>query len=485
MSIKRHTAYNVAGAVVPLLATFITLPIYLRTIGEERYGVLIILWTLLGYFGLFDLGLGRAVTNRIAAFRERTVGEREEVFWTALLMNVALGTVGALVLWGVGAVVFEHLVDVPGTLMQEVEAALPWMVLAFPLLLASSVMSGALMGRDEFLAQNAVAIVTGLLIQVVPLVVALVVGPALPALVIAVLGVRVFGGFTLFGLCLRQLPIGLRPRLSRTHVRPLFGFGGWVTVTSIVSPLLTTLDRVIIGAVAGVKAVTYYTVPFSLASRISILPGSLSSALFPLFSSLDTVERDALLGTAVRSLVVVITPLVVAGMLIMEPFLTVWVGTDFAAQAAPVGEIIVIGLWANCLAYIPFAMIQGQGRPDVVAKIHMAELLPYLAVLWMALEWKGAVGAAMAWSLRVWVDAAFMFWASGFREGRGLFVGGMALAVTTAGTLLTPGTEWQGLLLRGLIFLSVIGGAWWTAPAQVKMLVHRVLGRFQRTAVRA
>jgi len=481
VSIKRHTAYNVAGAIVPLLVTFVTLPVYLRTIGEERYGVLVILLTLLGYFGLFDLGLGRAVTNRIAAFRSHTAAEREEVFWTALLMNLALGSVGALALWGAGTVVLEYVVEAPGALAAEVQAALPWMVLAFPVLLASSVMSGALMGREEFLAQNAVQIGAGILIQVVPLMVALTVGPELPALVVAVIGVRVLSVAALFGLCVRQLPVGLKPRWARAQVRPLFGFGGWVTVTSVVGPLLSTLDRVIIGAVAGAKAVTYYTVPYSIASRITIIPGSLSSALFPRFSSLGAKEGDALLDTAVRSLVVVVTPLVVGGLLIMKPFLTWWVGTEFAAKAAPVGEILVIGLWANCLAYIPYSMIQGRGRPDLVAKFHLAEVLPYLAVLWLALEWKGAVGAALAWSLRVWVDAALLYGATSFSNPR-MLVSGIAILAGGVGTLaLTPGIGWFGLALRTVVVSTVAAWAWFSAPAQLKMMVTGLIHRFRRT----
>jgi O-antigen/teichoic acid export membrane protein len=468
MSIRRHTAYNVAGAIVPLVATLVTFPIYLQAIGEERYGILIILWSLLGYFGLFDLGLGRAVTNRIAAFKERTAREREEVFWTALVMNLALGCAGSLVLWGAGNLLFSQFISAPGALMTEVLDALPWMALAFPLLLVASVMSGALMGREEFLAQNAVAIGTGVLVQVVPLLVALFVGPTLPLLVLAVLGVRILDGIALFGLCMRRLPLGIFPRLARSQVRPLFHFGGWVSVTSIISPLLTTLDRVLIGAIAGVKAVTYYSVPFSLASRISVIPGSLSAALFPRFSSLGASERSALLATAVKSLVVVITPLVVIGMLVMEPFLHWWVDAEFASQAAPVGEILVIGIWANCLAYIPFAMIQGHGRPDLTAKLHLAELLPYVALLWLALEWKGAVGAAMAWSLRVWVDAALMFWASRFCDPKMLLVGCGALSGAGATVAFTSGTEWQGLSIRGVVILTVTVVAWLVAPDNLK-----------------
>lgn len=479
MSVKRHTAYNVAGAVVPLLATLVVLPRYLATIGEERYGVLVILWTILGYFGLFDLGLGRAVTNRVAMFRDGTALDREEVFWTALSINLVLGCLGALALWGVGSLGFAFFIKVPGGLAAEVREALPLMAVAFPLLLGSSVMSGALAGREEFLAQNLVGICTGLLIQVAPLVVALGAGPALPGLVAAVLSVRVLSALMLFAICVRRLPLGFRPRPARSHARALLGFGGWITLTSIVGPLLSTFDRVVIGVIAGAGAVTHYTVPFTLASRISIIPGSLSSALFPRFSSSHESERGVLLDSAIRSLVAIVTPLTVGGMLIMEPFLTWWVGAEFAAKAAPIGEILTLGVWANCLAYIPFALIQARGRPDLVAKFHLAELVPYVLLLWLALEWWGAAGAAVAWSLRVWVDAGLLFRTSRFHAPRVLAAGAAVMACAGVAAVLTSGTEAPGMAVRAAVLLGAVAWAWRVAPSHLGEGVQRLASRLR------
>ena len=108
-------------------------------------------------------------------------------------------------------------------------------------------------------------------------------GSNLAFLLPAALFVRLLTVFVLYGTAERYVFCNHPASFVRSEAGQLLRFGGWVTVTSLVSPMMIILDRFIIGALLGAKAVSYYTVPFQLADRTGIIPFALSSALFPRF----------------------------------------------------------------------------------------------------------------------------------------------------------------------------------------------------------
>jgi O-antigen/teichoic acid export membrane protein len=135
--------------------------------------------------------------------------------------------------------------------------------------------------------------------------------------------------------------------------------------------------------------------------------------------------------------------------------MTLWVGREVSAQAAPVGEILLLGVWASSIAHIPYFLLQGRGKPGVVARLQVAEVLPFLLVIWAALHGWGLLGAAWAWSLRLFVDAALLFRAADMRgrDLRSLAVPGVLLLAAAAGALAVGRGN---LPLRAALLLAVI-----------------------------
>ena len=75
---------NLLSPAMRIAVALVTVPIYLHHVGEARYGVMSIVWVLLGLFGFLDLGLSRAVTNALAKLRDAPQAHRARV----LLDNV-------------------------------------------------------------------------------------------------------------------------------------------------------------------------------------------------------------------------------------------------------------------------------------------------------------------------------------------------------------------------------------------------------------
>lgn len=67
MSLKVNTVWNLLGTGLPLLVGLFTIPFLITRIGVEAFGILTLVWALIGYFSLFDFGLGRALTQQVAS----------------------------------------------------------------------------------------------------------------------------------------------------------------------------------------------------------------------------------------------------------------------------------------------------------------------------------------------------------------------------------------------------------------------------------
>jgi O-antigen/teichoic acid export membrane protein len=417
--IKANFVFNVAGPIVSIAVALITTPIYVSYIGVARYGLLAIVWRLLGYFGFLDLGLSRASANALAKLRDPSLqGERAKVLVTAFWLNFSFGIAGAFIFYFLGNFFIEHLLTVPAELRPEIESALPWVACALPLALVSGLGAGALESHERFLASNALGLAGSTAGLVLPVICAVFISPSLSVVIPAAVMARAVSVFLSLGYALqRERP--LRPRnFDWQRCRALLSYGGWTSVSNFVGQFLASADQLMIGSVLGVTAVAHYSVPMSLVVRSQLLAAALARTLFPRMSRVTWDEANELTETALVTLAYAYGAICAPAVILAKPFLELWMGKEFGSIAGPIAELLLIGAWIDGLGFILFAVLDGQGRPEIGAKIRALEIIPFLCVLWFSLNQFGLTGAAVAWDLMVTVAAGCAFISMRFHPAR-------------------------------------------------------------------
>ncbi|MCL6730155.1 flippase [Sphingomonas hankyongi] len=478
MSVVRHTSYNVAGALIPLAVSIVTVPLYIKVIGTGRYGLLAICWLLVGYFGLFDFGLGRATAQKIARLADASSRERSSIFWTSALMSLVLSLMAILAFaplakFGLGLMRLDpHELG----LQEEVGSALPFLVAALPFGIAQSVLVGALEGRQKFLTINLISSAGTIATSVLPLMVAIWSGPDLPNLLAASLVARSFVFLLLVPACVQAIPVERFQMASSRETGRLLGFGGWTTVSNVVGPLMVFWDRFAIGAILGSTAVAVYVVPFNLVWQVLIVPGAIMSALFPRLASAELRESRRLASQAISALAFAMTPSTLLMIFAAPPFLTIWLGPELGLKTAPIACILLLGVWINSFARVPHGHILARGEPKLTALLMISEIIPYAAMFYLLVRLLGLPGAALAWSVRCAVDsiALFVIDRTSIRECMPLLGQSVLMILGVIASLAVP--NWSPFrFLVGAVLLGVAVIIVWTSrPRQVDQLLKRI-----------
>lgn len=433
----RGILFNLAGAAAPALLALLAVPRITSALGPERFGILALAWTAIGYVSFLHLGLGRAVMRDAASSEDG--GGLEAAVWTAAAMTFAIGTAGAAAVFALAPALARAL-HVPAAMAGEAAAAFRTFAVAVPFTITTPVLSAVLESRRRFDLVNAVAVPSSAVTYLGPVAVLAFTRGLVPVIGVLVAG-RVLTWLAYAVLCAAQAPSLLRPRLEPRRAGPLLAFGGWTTVSAVVSPLLVSLDRFVVGAMLSAAAVGYYFTGQEAVLRMGMVSGAVVTVLFPAAAAVRADEGrrlGELLDASVEAVGLLVLPLTLLLAAFPGELLRLWLGARWAAEGQGVLVWLSVGLLVNSLAKMPSSALQAQGRPDLTAWLHVAELPPFVAVLCL-LVWRwGIDGAAAAWTARVAADAAALFWLSVRRtpETRGAAVRAATLSAVGAGGVL-------------------------------------------------
>ena len=297
--LARNVLWNGIGILGPMLLAIVALPVLIHCLGAARFGILTLIWGMVRYSSYCDFGIGSALTKLIAErVGDGNLRRVTSLVWTALALMLSAGTL----IGGIFALLCPWLVwhglKVSVDLRWQTEQSFYLLAASMPFLIVTGGLRGVLAAFQRF---DAINIIRGPLdaLSYVCLMLSAYASTNVALIVAILMAVRLLGSALYMVFVLYIVPdLKQEQRLHFDDAVALLRFGGWMTVTNVVNPLLGDFDRFVIGALVSVEAVAYYNTAAELISKTWQVPLLLETTWFSAFShgyaELETLSSDNL-----------------------------------------------------------------------------------------------------------------------------------------------------------------------------------------------
>ncbi|MFG0408009.1 oligosaccharide flippase family protein [Pseudomonas sp. FYR_11] len=416
----KNIVWNLLGLGLPLIIAALTVPGLISIVGTERFGLLALAWGLIGYAGALDLGIGRALTQRISTLR---TGPQAAVIGDAIATAVKLTSVvgiGGLVAIALGAAAgIQQFIPRQGVPASEITLSIMLLAFALPMQAVSATYRGVNEAYLNFRSISLLRIALGVANFGGPYLVAQFTHE-LPWLVSTLVVSRAIA-LVIYRVSAKACLLEDQPgRYSKEQAVQLLRFGGWVTVSSVVSPFLVQADRFFVGFLLSAAAVTAYVIPYEITVQAMIMVGAVTTVAFPAIAALMQQGVDkawALFRTWTLRVTLMMLVIMSTLALLMPILLNLWVGEYVTAESVMVGRILCAGVFMNGIGAMLYAFLHAQGQARITAIFHLIELPFFVGALYWLIQDFGVVGAAIAWMLRTLLDTVLLGWAVACAKG--------------------------------------------------------------------
>lgn len=420
MSLKKNIAANYVSQIYLIFISIAILPIYMKYMGAEAYGLVGFFAMLQGLFALLDFGLTPTISRQTAQYNAGAVAALEfrQLFRSLSIIFALIASVGGGLLFYFNTYIAEHWLKIENLTIEDVLFCLQIMAICVALRWMTGLYRGVISGFESivWLSMSNIFIATlrfpGVLLYMYYA------GFTVKSFFVFQLIVALFEFFLLAVKSYKLLPkLDNKKEIgwSLQPVKPLLGFALTIAFTSSIWVLLTQLDKFVLSGILALSEYGYFTLAVLVAGGVLQIGAPISAAIMPRMACLHGEQNHAELkaiyiGATEFVAVIVVTAGIILAML-AKPVLYVWTGDVLLAEkTAPILQLYALGNAVLALGAFPYYLQYAKGN----LRLHFIGNLVTVIVLVPAIIWSaknyGAIGAGWAWlSIQL---AYLIFWVS-------------------------------------------------------------------------
>ena len=405
-SLQKNVFANYAGQVWMVLMAVAFVPLYIRVLGMEAFGLVGLMLSIQALSMLLDLGMGGALNRELArrAHNTDTVGTIGDLVRTFewLVWPAALAI--AVAIWLASGPLANHWLHPVHLTRADTAHAIAIMGLAVALQWPSGFYSNGLSGLERQPVLNLINAGFATLRGAGVLAVLYWVSPTIAAFMWWYAAMGACQSLVSATVLWRLLPSGThkRPQFHLEELRATGRFAGGLVAITALSVAVTQLDRIVLSAMRPLVELGYFSLALSVAAGMGRMIQPMFNALYPRYSRLVSLREDKALTylyhLSNQSLAVMVAAISVVLMVFSRDVLYLWTGD--AATAAKVAvplSILVAGTALNGLMTLPYALQLAHGWTRLTAGANLVALILGIPFCIWAVGHYGIIGAACLW----------------------------------------------------------------------------------------
>jgi O-antigen/teichoic acid export membrane protein len=405
VSSRRELLANFAGQFWVAAMGFAFVPLYLRYLGVEAYGIIGFMATLQAWTSILDLGLTPGITREMGhvVAGERSPAEGRGVFRTFETTIVGLAILAATAIAFVAPWATDHWLRLDALSRADVATALGLIGCLVALRFVIGLYRGTILGLQDAVHFNAATALFATARNGGAVMVIALLTPSLAAFVGFQVVVTIAEA-TYFAVRIRnRLPTATPVAwFDVAIIRRLWRFSAGVALTAILAIGLTQVDKLLLSTMLPLSDFAAYFLAATLAGALLMVAGPVAATAFPRFSELVARQAHDELRASYHSSCQIVSVLVMPTALVLCCYsmqILVWWTRDaaVAAKAAPVFEILVAGTALNALMQIPYMAQLSHGWVRLGVKANFVGCLVLIPAILFVVPRFGAIGAGLVW----------------------------------------------------------------------------------------
>ena len=383
----------------------ILVPLYVKMIGVESYGLIAFYSTLAGTLAILDVGLSASISRQTAILQTQPNKQKElnDLLFSVEVLNWVIAVAVGIIIMVLSYPIAMYWIKAKDLSISSIQHAVILMGIVFAFQFPSSVYTGVMVGLQKQIANAVINFIFSTLKAIGVLIVLKLISPTIEYYFLWQVVITLLLTLAMRIYVRKKISIkNVRPAFSLVQLKTIWRFAAGMAGISLVSFFIVQIDKIVVSKMLLLEYVGYYNLAFLVAGTINTIVSPMQSIVYPKLTSLvatnNTKELTLLYHKSCRWISVIVFPIGFVLILFAKEILFFWTGnTTLTNETAPILQVCTIGTLCNCMMWVPYFYTLAKGNTkfglyqNIIASVILVPLL-----FWWTGKY-GALGASFVW----------------------------------------------------------------------------------------